>query len=37
MNIDPVALYLSHALPFYVLQAVVTGAALGMIVGRSTD
>lgn len=37
MNINPVALYLSHALPFYVLQAVVTGAALGLIVGRSTD
>ena len=37
MDINPVATYLSHALPFYLVQAVVTGAAIGLIFGRNTD
>ena len=37
MDINPVATYLSLALPFYFVQAVVTGAAMGLIFGREVE
>jgi phosphotransferase system glucose/maltose/N-acetylglucosamine-specific IIC component len=37
MDINPVGTYLAHAGPFYLLQACVTGAAIGLIFGSHED